>query len=619
MSLAIIFIEFPKYLSGIARILSKLGFRIYYLKIKTMSDGDNDHFAEYLKSKNIMPLPIEELKELIEDDEGDHRYAKRLLNYVSTIVPEKLLHKENLLYYNVRNLSKKIITVLYMHYFKYIYTATIPVNYFARTQFPNKVILCGLSLSDIYIPFLGKNVILFVIPINDIFVSIKVSIQYFGKGLKRIYSFIQKKDHTELNSQLGNNLPSQPKVAYAIHGETYGSLFEKNLYYSPEITSDFNKKNILHIDYSNFSYDPSLPVVFFGNHYQYYKLHLLSSIKYITQTISLIKNIHQMKAYFVLMKSYILFNSYRCQLQKFPSLKLLLVDYDFLCPKEIILACESLKIKTLATTERYLATINNSAGGSILVDDYLSPSSVSINFMKGSEGYSVKNYIAVGQYRSDYLCLYKSEIPSVLKKPIRDGKKIIVALGYITDLTWHESMSDYLANWSNHIQFLSDMIQLSKDLSNVFVILRYKRIDWINLPVFSEKVAEINDLDNICISDCYNEYNYSYKLCAHADLVIAKPTSIADECLSCGIPVLYHDYLCNCKNFAKYVFDYGNEDIFCEEYNDLLSKSKKVLTGTEDIKEKYAYIRSYAFDNLGDGKTIDRVREYVYSTLNELS
>ena len=176
-------------------------------------------------------------------------------------------------------------------------------------------------------------------------------------------------------------------------------------------------------------------------------------------------------------------------------------------------------------------------------------------------------------------------------------------------------MSDPLLNWKNHIQFLSDMIQLSKDLPNVFIILRYKSIDWINLPIFAEKIAEINRLDNICISDCYSEFNYSYKLCAHADLVIAKSTSLADECLSCGIPVLFHDYLCNSRNTLKYWFDYGNKGIICKDYEELFSKSKTVLYDGEKTAEIYSYIRSYAYDNLGDGKTVDRIRKYTYSLL----
>ena len=55
------------------------------------------------------------------------------------------------------------------------------------------------------------------------------------------------------------------------------------------------------------------------------------------------------------------------------------------------------------------------------------------------------------------------------------------------------------------------------------------------------------------ISNNYEEFRYSYKLCANADLIIAKHTSLADECLAKGIPVIFHEYTHNTK---KLVLDY---------------------------------------------------------------
>ena len=61
-----------------------------------------------------------------------------------------------------------------------------------------------------------------------------------------------------------------------------------------------------------------------------------------------------------------------------------------------------------------------------------------------------------------------------------------------------------------------------------------------NLIVFfdNNKIS-IYGPTNLTISDNYKESHYSYKLCANADLVIAKHTSIADECLASEIPVIF--------------------------------------------------------------------------------
>ena len=54
---------------------------------------------------------------------------------------------------------------------------------------------------------------------------------------------------------------------------------------------------------------------------------------------------------------------------------------------------------------------------------------------------------------------------------------------------------------------------------------------------------KINNQEDITISTNYKQSFYSYKLCAHADLVISKHTSLADECLVCEIPVLFYELL----------------------------------------------------------------------------
>ena len=79
------------------------------------------------------------------------------------------------------------------------------------------------------------------------------------------------------------------------------------------------------------------------------------------------------------------------------------------------------------------------------------------------------------------------------------------------------------------------------------------------------------------ISNNYVEFRYSYKLCANADLIIAKHTSLADECLAKGIPVIFHEYTHNTK---KLVLDYPHflpKDFICYNFEELLEKSKFLL------------------------------------------
>ena len=66
-----------------------------------------------------------------------------------------------------------------------------------------------------------------------------------------------------------------------------------------------------------------------------------------------------------------------------------------------------------------------------------------------------------------------------------------------------------------------------------------------------EILDKIKNCENIIISTNQSEAWYAYKLCANADLIIAKHTSIADECLANEIPVLFHEYTHNTKKYIS--------------------------------------------------------------------
>ena len=91
-------------------------------------------------------------------------------------------------------------------------------------------------------------------------------------------------------------------------------------------------------------------------------------------------------------------------------------------------------------------------------------------------------------------------------------------------------------------------------------------------------LEKLNNCENIVISDKYAAF-YAYRLCAHADLVIAKPTSIADECLSKEVPVLFHDYTHNMQKIVSDIFDYSQSNLLCHNFHDLFTRSQSILSG----------------------------------------
>ena len=63
-------------------------------------------------------------------------------------------------------------------------------------------------------------------------------------------------------------------------------------------------------------------------------------------------------------------------------------------------------------------------------------------------------------------------------------------------------------------------------------------------------------LDNVFIDDRYDVFDRSYLLAAMADVVVARYTSLCDQCLAAGIPVLIHEPLPNGGRLISAWHDY---------------------------------------------------------------
>jgi hypothetical protein len=133
--------------------------------------------------------------------------------------------------------------------------------------------------------------------------------------------------------------------------------------------------------------------------------------------------------------------------------------------------------------------------------------------------------------------------------------------------------------------YLEDYIKLSQNLNNTFIVLRFKSTDWTVNSYFEKTLKKINDCENIILSNDYKNPLYSYKLCAHADLVIAKLTSLVDDCIINDIPVLFHEYTHNMTRISADVyaerFNYFPKSLMCYNFAELLLKSKSFLFNDE--------------------------------------
>ena len=213
---------------------------------------------------------------------------------------------------------------------------------------------------------------------------------------------------------------------------------------------------------------------------------------------------------------------------------------------------------------------------------------------------------------------WNEDIPKEILSAKNNGKKIIVLLGFAPRQNWHESYTSLQSNWSSQINFLRDAINLSKNLRNVFLIIKYKafKCPLRTNSYFENIINEIDKLENIIISNNYDEAFYSYKLCSNADLVIAQHTSIADECLSNDIPVLFYEFTHNMKGIQTVAFNYSPPGLMCYDSSELLSKSKSILFDQESMKNEISELKKKIYYVRDKGNVKKKIIGHIESMIN---
>lgn len=613
----IIFVKMAKYLVPIAILLQKIGFKIFYLRLSESLQKNDSSWVTRLQEKNIIPLPIESLHTISGFSRGHSDPEMKTYELTRQYASDKLLQTIGRLFPDNKYIEKKLRILLHHPLSIQEVYVTNTVNIWGRAKPERNILLIDVNITGLLTHELLPNVKILVVPVD----FIASGVTHLFKAVNRLVRSAKENTH-QPDHVLSRSFPShtkQNRVAFVVHkGLTYGALFYKDLYYSTKRDSDLYPINLLHLDYSGLqSPSDTLSWDHIGNHRQSWIHNIYHGLVAVCYGIFHVRALRHIIGLFIIARSYVIFQSFTKQLEKYTSLGFALIDYEVLCPKELLLASEARGIQTIAAQERFILAINNHV--SLILDHYLCGSSFVAEKMQQSPLNYINRYVPVGQYRSDYLWEAKESVPpAVLEAPLRRGNTVVTALGFHTPMKWSDSQVDPLLNWTAHRHFLEDMIRLSQDVPNIFIVLRYKEVNWMSLPVFADILETINSSEKIVISTDYSKPNISYDLCAHSDLVIAKHTSLGDECLSVGIPVLFHEYTHNTVGIVSDSFDYSPANIMCYTYQELLEKTKIVLSGTPNaLTEDYEYLRNVVYGGLGDGKVRERIHEYIEGLLSE--
>jgi len=598
----------------ILRILKYLKFKVFYISIDSKINETKYKIAEKLKKYSIYPLPLEQEKKIPPDLD----YS--LLDYGCTdkksfkIMPDKIIEKFCELFSVEKEKKNKLRLSIQDFLSSKIDFEGRSLATWAALHDSKKILYVSFRFTCFYIPDTRQNILKIIIPLD--------LLNYITKNIFPKFPKIGKKNHFFREKNLEQF--DKKSVALITHkGTTYGRkdhiIYEKSLYYSEENKSKLNKNNILHLDYNNYlPNEENLNWVCLKKIPISKKKILLKTLLGALKTFLLIRSWSEFLGWIFYVREYYIYLKFNKVIKKFKSLKIALVDYDILCPKTLLLALEKNKIKTIATQERFIHTFFHRSAN-LFIDTYFVVSEFAAEYIKKSKYYEVKNVVPVGAYRCDYLKLYKKKIPQDISGAKKKGKKIIIALGYHSPEDWFESSTSRPhTDWSSQIHFLNDIIKLSKILKNTFIVLRYKDLGWSTSKFFEKVFKEINNCENVILSDNYKEANYAYKLCANADLIIAKHTSLADECLIEKIPLLFHEYSHNCKKMMSPIFNYSSSNIMCYNFEQLQERSKSLLfDSASKLKDEIAQLNKTVYyvnkkENVKN-KIIGQLERYINS------
>jgi len=395
----------------------------------------------------------------------------------------------------------------------------------------------------------------------------------------------------------------------------YDNLFVKDYFYSNNNTSSFNPKNIIHLEYDHLDMLKTKRMYkdYFGFEPHYMSLHdqvkvkkeniyfrILACINK-SLIISIIKMKTSLKSLYYMANFYYSYRYFYSAIEDFENVKIALVGYDNLFPVALSLALEKRGIKTLALQERFILPFYNNYA--YVIDTQFTASNyISSILQNKADMYCVRECLPTGLIRSDKL---RNSRPS-------SKTKRVVVFDFHIENNFNYQISQPVLNWSNDLFFRKEIVKLAKDFGNYDFIIRGKNIEWTTITYFSEILNEWNNTPNITIDFNYSNFYHSYELCNNSDLIIARHTSIADECISKGFDVILHDYGMNYDSMIRDIYPKIDGINFCHSYEELISyliffRKHGYITDPELKKE----IINTLFDGLSDGNVQNRITQYL--------
>ena len=578
-----------------------------------------------IKSRSLiyLDMSLQDLKDISVID-GDR-------NKISNSCVENLCESINapkdlcLFFPNVKNLKKKLKLIIYQHFDMLFISQQSIITWLNSSIYKDSIIVnfSPLKPGTKYIWKRSNLRVIFILNYLNFFVRLLMKISFvfinsLVKGILLKFKITQKKndlkDQFSKNTDFGKN-----DVLYFPHcGVVTAGHPPKDHFYSNQIDSPFHPSKIIHLEYDNrinLNLEIEKMKKYFNSNSIYYKRFTKGKVSFLSLIHSIIKIIPNIKLfnikdigsnflyYALIVYTYIDFTRYSSSLKPYKTAKIALVGYDILFPKALAFALESFNIKTISITERFTLIFTNNYTFSL--DTVLSNSELSSKIIKNSDRFITNNIFPVGQVRTDHF--FDKDIPQ------SKYKARVVVLDHHIERNPYDQKFLPVLNWKNDINYRNEILLLAELNLDIEFIFRGKNCDWYDNKHHLQVKLKVDKLPNVNVDTDYSlNYWKSYNLCASANLIIARPTSLAEECASKGMNVIVMDYGINYTTSISNLSPKLLREYYCysfKQFKEMFEFWKEhSYVISEGAKNK---IKKEIFSNLTDGKVKQRVQKYL--------
>jgi hypothetical protein len=413
-----------------------------------------------------------------------------------------------------------------------------------------------------------------------------------------------------LGWRMNNAAPISPKVPgsesshcpydaavllFPHQGLNYGDLYAKDQYYAADPASPFAQNRICHIEIAGIIPDQLHAQVMAG----YRSAGVAPDILWMPHETSKrrwLSAIRSGKRLGLGLLASIVLEIVRSRvvrgmaaLERFPNAKLALLGYEFLFPAWLAYALQARGIRVAATQERLMQAFV--PGCTLILDEYFVHGNAAGDLLARNQFACIGKVHSVGDVRAAELFNVRERVDEFRS----EYRHITLVLDWHSEPDRVQDAQHVTNNWANNRLFYEDIIALARQFPSHYFLLRGKNADWFANPAFADIRQQVEMLPNISVSMRYDKPLISYDLAASSDSVIARYTSLGDQCLAVGKPLIYYDCAVNGGPLVRSLLDFDGHPVLISDRAILAERySRLVSEGSLLPKEQQsAFLRRY--------------------------